>query len=364
LTAGEFVGETNKRAVPRPKANLAGALYFFRRLTFSAPQPRARCTLPEPSPGPNPSPLFPRLGEFVRSRDRTAALERIRRKRRKRRERSPRPAKASANRIPSMSALFKPPGPGGSSYLAPQPGREMNGNGAALTPTASAYSAPNSGDDRRSPQTTTPFSRATDVTQPKQGNVPASTRAETRAPADNSTVLSDADPETWIPGAQYAQGSIRRSGGGLQWRDLSPLEGMRVALYDSAFRTLKELEPNHPQLQSLSTSTWVPTFSDTNRLNEEIARIRARRELPDLESHHNFPRQFSPQFRACGIDPEDYLTFLPRPFHRLRPDGLHTDSVNWNAQWKRFLSEQPTAKPEDLLKQLHGLWKNVPWLDR
>jgi Predicted lipoprotein of unknown function (DUF2380) len=108
----------------------------------------------------------------------------------------------------------------------------------------------------------------------------------------------------------------------------------------------------------------VPTFSDTNRLNEEIGRIRARRALPDLESHHNFPRQFSSQFRACGIEPEDYLTFLPRSFHRLRPDGLHTESINWNAQWKRFLEDQPTAKPNALLEQLHSMWKSVPWIGR
>jgi Predicted lipoprotein of unknown function (DUF2380) len=148
-------------------------------------------------------------------------------------------------------------------------------------------------------------------------------------------VLSDADPETWIPGAQY----------------------------DSAFRTLRELEPNHPQLQSLSTSNWVPTFSDASRLNEEIARIKARRGLSELERHHNFPSQFASQFRACGIEPEDYLTLLPRSFHRLRPDGLHTTPINWNARWDQFLSDQPTAKPEELLKHLHGMWKNVLWMD-
>jgi hypothetical protein len=261
-----------------------------------------------------------------------------------------------------MSALFKPPGPGGGSSLAPQPGREMNGGGAALPPAASAYSALDAGDDRRSPQMPAPSLRATDVTPPRPGNPPASAGAETRAPANNSTVLSDTDPETWIPGAQYAQNSIRRSGGGLQWRDLSPLEGMRVALYDSAFRTLKELGPNHPQLQSLSTSTWVPTFSDTNRLNEEIARIKARQGLSELESHHNFPRQFSAEFRTGGIEPDDYLTFLPRPFHRLRPDGLHTAPTNWNEQWKEYLRKNTQPKPEGLFGQLHNMWKNIPWL--
>jgi hypothetical protein len=89
----------------------------------------------------------------------------------------------------------------------------------------------------------------------------------------------------------------------------------------------------------------------------------AGRGLSYLEPHHNFPRQFSPQFRACGIEPENHLTYLPRSFHRLRPDGLHTTSINWNARWDEFLSAQPTAKPEELLKHLHGMWKNVPWLD-
>jgi Predicted lipoprotein of unknown function (DUF2380) len=239
-----------------------------------------------------------------------------------------------------MSALFKPPGPGGASYLAPAP---LNDPGDA--------------------QTTAPPSREKNVPLATQGNASTSARTETGGSANQRTVLSDADPETWIPGAQYAQNSIRRSGGGLQWRELSPLEGMRVALYDSAFRTLRELEPNHPQLQSLSTSNWVPTFSDASRLNEEIARIKARRGLSELERHHNFPSQFASQFRACGIEPEDYLTLLPRSFHRLRPDGLHTTPINWNARWDQFLSDQPTAKPEELLKHLHGMWKNVLWMD-
>jgi hypothetical protein len=66
--------------------------------------------------------------------------------------------------------------------------------------------------------------------------------------------------------------------------------------YDTAFKTLRELEPNHPQLRSMSTSTWVPRTEDTNRLNAEIARIRAERGLSELEPHHNFPREFAPNF--------------------------------------------------------------------
>jgi hypothetical protein len=241
----------------------------------------------------------------------------------------------------------------------------MNSGGASLPPAASPYAVPGSLDGRGGLQTTASPAREIGVPPDKRNNAPASTRTEAEGPISNSRVLSDADPETWIPDAQYAQGLPRRSGGGgLQWREgLPPVEGLRVVLYRSAYDTLKELEPNHPQLQSLSTSTWIPTFSDTNRLNEEIARIKAGRGLSYLEPHHNFPRQFSPQFPACGIEPENYLTYLPRSFHRLRPDGLHTTSINWNARWDEFLSDQPTAKREELLKHLHGMWKNVPWLD-
>jgi hypothetical protein len=56
--------------------------------------------------------------------------------------------------------------------------------------------------------------------------------------AGEPPVLSDADPEFWIPGAKYAQNLTRRGGGGPQWRELSPLEGMRVLTYDRAFKTL------------------------------------------------------------------------------------------------------------------------------
>jgi hypothetical protein len=169
----------------------------------------------------------------------------------------------------------------------------------------------NSANGFGAPQSKDAASQESDVGGPKQEKAPAPDRGDPEWSADGSTVLSDADPEPWIPGAQYAQYSTRRGGGGgLQWRELSPVEGIRVMLYDSAFRTLKELEPNHPQLQSMSTSTWVPTFNDTSRLNEAIARIKAGRGLSELEPHHNFPLQFAHQFRACRIEPEDYLTFL------------------------------------------------------
>jgi hypothetical protein len=274
-----------------------------------------------------------------------------------------------------MTALFKPPGPDNPASRMSTAARQLVGDRvnllpyddspAASNPTATpAPSYLNSANEFGAPQTKDRDSQESDAGGPKQEKDSAPNRGDPVGSAGASTVLSDADPEPWIPGAKYAQYSARRGGGGLQWRELSPLEGMRVVLYDSAFKTLRELEPNHPQLQSMNSSTWVPTFRDTSRLNEEIARIKAGRGLSELEPHHNFPRQFTSKFRACGIEPEDYLTYLPRSSHRLAPDGLHTGPGNWNAQWGKFLRENPNPKPEELFEQLHNMWKTIPWLEK
>jgi hypothetical protein len=44
-------------------------------------------------------------------------------------------------------------------------------------------------------------------------------------------------------------------------------------------------------------------------------------------------------------------------------EKFHTTTINWNARWDEYLNNRPKSKPEELLKQLHGMWKNVPWLD-
>lgn len=194
----------------------------------------------------------------------------------------------------------------------------------------------------------------------------AQTPSQAPAPAQNSpaasdeepTVLSDADPEGWNPGAKYAQNFVRR-GGGLQWRELSPLEGLRVMRYDGAYKALRELDPNNRQLTSMSTSTWIPTFADADVLNAEIGRIKVERRLSDLEPQHGFPLQFESRFRARDIEPEAFRTYLPRSFHRLRPDGLHANPINWNAQWDAYLENHPEAKPNELLEQLCNMRKQV-----
>jgi hypothetical protein len=70
-------------------------------------------------------------------------------------------------------------------------------------------------------------------------------------------VLSDADPQELVPGARYAQNSPRRGGTGPGGRDLSPPESIRLLLHSNAHRILRDLDPKNPQLESISSPTWV-----------------------------------------------------------------------------------------------------------
>jgi hypothetical protein len=170
---------------------------------------------------------------------------------------------------------------------------------------------------------------------------------------------SDADIHELIPGARYAQMGPRRGGVRPGGRELSPAESVRLLLHANAHRTLRELDPNNPQLKSLSSPTWVPSQSDIARLHEEIARVRRERGLRELEVHHTLPREFERQFGEAGINPEHYKTYLLRDQHRLLPKGLHTGTDNWNAQWRRLFSQLPTPKQKQILKLLNEMLKRL-----
>jgi hypothetical protein len=74
--------------------------------------------------------------------------------------------------------------------------------------------------------------------------------------------------------------------------------------------------------------------------------------------HHQLPREFRPQFEAVGLDIEDFTIELPKSTHRLKPDGLHTGSENWNKQWSDFfekVGDNYTA--QDVLDQLSKMRK-------
>jgi Predicted lipoprotein of unknown function (DUF2380) len=182
-----------------------------------------------------------------------------------------------------------------------------------------------------------------------------------RIPTQNpTTVVSDADPEVWLPGTRYAPNLSRRGTRGPGGRDPSPMEEIHILLYNGAHKTLRALDPRNPRLVSFSTSTWVPSNRDINRLNEEIARVRRERGLSEPEPHHNLPRQFSPEFNRAGIDINDYVLYMPRNEHRLLPNGLHTGSNHWNAQWRRFFKDYPNATPDQIFEHANNMLKQLP----
>jgi hypothetical protein len=176
---------------------------------------------------------------------------------------------------------------------------------------------------------------------------------------DRTAIVSDVDPETWIAGLRYAN----RTGRGPRWRggrELTVPEQNRIWFYDSAHRTLRELDPKNRQLQSLSSENWVPRQQDINRLNEEIARVRREQSLVDIESHHTLPREFTRQFNKAGFDIRDYIVYLARDQHRFRPKGLHTGSENWNAQWRQFFKGRKNASPDEIIEQLNIMLNQIP----
>jgi hypothetical protein len=173
-------------------------------------------------------------------------------------------------------------------------------------------------------------------------------------------ILSDADIQELIPGARYAQMGPRRGGVRPGGRELSPAESIQLLLHANAHRTLRELDPNNPQLKSLSSPTWIPSQGDIARLHEEIARVRRERGLSEPEVHHTLPRQFAPQFKQSGIDIENYRSYLPRDQHRLLPKGVHTGTDNWNAQWKRVFEKLRRLDENQILKILSKMLKKRP----
>lgn len=133
-----------------------------------------------------------------------------------------------------------------------------------------------------------------------------------------------------------------------------------MEFYRHAHRTLRELDPRNPQLQSLSSETWIPTFRDIKRLNEEIAKVRSEQAFSNLEAHHALPREFASQFEAASIDIGDYIVYLLRHQHRLRPNGLHAGSEHWNIQWRRFFEMKREPSAEEILEQLNNMLKQLP----
>lgn len=185
-----------------------------------------------------------------------------------------------------------------------------------------------------------------------------------REEGGDSAVLSDASPSPWIANAQYANLRGRRSGRRASEREITPIEEIRWTLFHHNLHVLGELDPRNPLLFRYTEPDWVPSDRDNEQIRHEIAR--AQRQNALNEPHHNLPREFDAKFRACGLDPERFITYIPRDLHRFRPDGLHTGPFNWNSEWRQFFRERQDKElsDEEVLKQLLKMWGSAPWLKR
>jgi hypothetical protein len=48
-----------------------------------------------------------------------------------------------------------------------------------------------------------------------------------------------------------------------------------------------------------------------------------------LERHHRLPQEFRKIFEKLGLDLEKFTKMMTLAKHRLKPDGLHTDPLNY-----------------------------------
>ncbi len=80
----------------------------------------------------------------------------------------------------------------------------------------------------------------------------------------------------------------------------------------------------------------------------------------NTERHHLFPREFANEFRARGIDIEQFVIDLDKGRHRLTPDGIHTGprGESWNGVWKKFFNDNARATRQDIFDQLTKMRKD------
>ena len=203
---------------------------------------------------------------------------------------------------------------------------------------------------------------------PPNSNWPPSPPPRNGATAsiDDTSLVSDASPDPWIPNEEYAQAGARRGGARASTREFSPLEQMRWDLYNHNIEILREVDPNNRLLFSLRDENSAPSQREIYTLENEIARaLREQGRRGEFENHHNLPREFNKDFLRCGLDPEDFTTYVPRNLHRIRPEGLHTGPTNWNSQWREyFLQSSDDDGLDDVLRKLIDMWEKASWVRR
>ena len=77
-----------------------------------------------------------------------------------------------------------------------------------------------------------------------------------------------------------------------------------------------------------------------------------------IEDMHLLPRQFADKFERVGLDIKDYTIPMERGAHRLKPDGLHTGSENWNKVWRDFFNEHKNPSKQEILDHLAKMRKD------
>jgi hypothetical protein len=148
---------------------------------------------------------------------------------------------------------------------------------------------------------------------------------------------------------------------GTRWW-LSPAEEIEWMRHNQGTRVLRGLDPFNPELSTTAIAPWMPTRTDNIRAQGQIKDLRPTGS--PLENHHNFSTKFKEDFLHEGIDPELYRMYVDKSEHRLKPDGLHTGSDNWNAVWERYILDHPNATREEFLAQLSSMMKKVKWLKK
>jgi hypothetical protein len=78
-----------------------------------------------------------------------------------------------------------------------------------------------------------------------------------------------------------------------------------------------------------------------------------------MEAHHLLPqeKELAEKFKGAGLDIEDYVVYLKKADHTLKPNGIHTGTGanNWNGAWKEFFANNKNPNKFQILKQLRKM---------
>ena len=150
-------------------------------------------------------------------------------------------------------------------------------------------------------------------------------------------------------------------------RPLTPRQELDQFNYIGLLNQLRQVNPRHPRLTGIQPEGWVPNERDLFELRSivesEMRNAGQAAGFPRLERHHHLPRQFW-ELLPADTDPEsaEYVSWLLRELHRLKPQGMHTGNDHWNAVWGKFLKDDYNRKKPKIDRELDRMIRN--YLDR